>query len=200
MHICCLDLEGVLLPEIWIQVADRFKKRELRLTTRDVPDYDKLMKYRLGILRKEGIRLKDIQRVIRKMEPLPGARRFLDQLRSQGPVVILSDTFYEFALPAMRKLGDPALFCNWLQVDKAGFIAGYTLRQKDGKRKAVLGLKKLGFEVRSAGDSYNDLTMLKTANRGVLFSPPDSIRKSHPEFPVARDYRRLFQLLQAKNG
>ncbi len=200
MHICCLDLEGVLLPEIWIQVADRFGKKELRLTTRDVPDYDKLMKYRLGILKREGIRLKDIQRVIRKMKPLPGARRFLDQLRRRGPVVILSDTYYEFALPAMRELGDPALFCNWLQVDKDGFIAGYTLRQKDGKRKAVLGLKKLGFRVKAAGDSYNDLAMLKTAHQGVLFNPPDSIRKSHPELPVAMDYRRLLQLLQAKNG
>lgn len=197
MRIFCLDLEGVLVPEIWIETAKRFKMDSLKLTTRDIPDYDKLMKYRIGILKKAGIRLKDIQNVIAKMQPLPGARTFLDRLRKEGPVVILSDTFVEFAGPLMDKLGQPALLCNHLVIDRKGFIAGYKLRMKDGKRKAVAAFQKLNFEVFAAGDSYNDLTMLKAAQRGVLFRPPDSIRKKFPRFPAVETHSGLLQRLLA---
>ena len=171
----CLDLEGVLVPEIWIGVAKKFRMDSLKVTTRDIPDYDKLMKYRIDILKRAGIRLKDIQKVIAGIRPLPGAKKFLDRLREKGPVIILSDTFYQFSGPLMKQLGQPALFCNTLQTDSKGFISGYTLRQKDGKRKAVLALKKAGFSVAAAGDSYNDLTMIQTAERGLLFHPPASI-------------------------
>ena len=193
----CLDLEGVLLPEIWIQVARRFRVEGLKLTTRDEPSYDKLMRYRLRLLRKEGIRLKDIQRVIGRMRPLPGAAGFLDRLKTEGPVIILSDTYYEFMRPVMGRLGHPALFCNSLQTDRQGFLSGYRLRQKEGKRKAVRALQGLGFEVRAAGDSYNDLGMLKAADRGVFFNPPAEIRKTHPKLPAARDYRGLLRILLA---
>ena len=191
----CLDLEGILLPEIWIQVARRFDVAALRRTTRDEPDYDKLMRYRLGILRKEGIRLKEIQRVIGRMRPLPGATAFLNRLRAEGPVIILSDTYYEFAGPLMKKLGHPALLCNGLEADRRGFIRAYRIRQKQGKREAVRAIRSLGFHVRAVGDSYNDLGMLKAADRGALFNPPDSIRKRHPEFPVARNYAQLLKAL-----
>ena len=193
--IFCLDLEGILLPEIWIQVARRFGVQALKRTTRDEPDYDKLMRYRLALLRKEGIRLREIQRVIGRMRPLPGAAAFLDNLKLRGPVIILSDTYYEFARPIMGKLGHPTLLCNRLEADRKGFISGYFLRQKNGKRNAVRALKGLGFEVRAVGDSYNDLGMLKAADRGVFFKPPASIRKAHPEFPVARGYGQLLKLL-----
>ncbi len=195
MRVCCLDLEGVLLPEIWINVARRSGVKALKLTTRDIPDYDELMRYRIGIMRKEGIRLRDIQKVIARMKPLPGARRFLKQLQDRHPVIILSDTFYEFAGPLMRQLGSPTLFCHDLKISRSGFITGYRLRQKDSKRKAVEGLQKIGFEVAAAGDSYNDLSMLKAAERGILFNPPESIRKEYPRFPVSRSYSSLFQHL-----
>ena len=191
-----MDLEGILLPEIWIAVAARFKVKALRLTTRDVPDYDKLMRYRLRILKKEGIRLRDIQRVIGGLQPLPGARQFLEKLHREGPVIILSDTYYEFWQPVMHKLGCPVLFCNRLGTDRKGFISSYHLRQKDGKRKAVRAIQQCGFHVRAVGDSYNDLAMLKEADVGVLFNPPASIRKDHPKFPVARNYQELLRLLK----
>ncbi len=193
----CLDLEGILLPEIWIQVARRFEVEALKRTTRDEPDYDKLMRYRLGILRKEGIRLRDIQRVISRMRPLPGAAAFLARLKAEGPVIILSDTYTEFARPIMGKLGFPALLCNRLEADRKGFISGYHLRQKNGKLNAVRAIRALGFHVRAVGDSYNDLGMLKTADRGIFFNPPASIRKDYPKFPVARNYKELFRLLTA---
>ena len=196
MNAYCLDLEGILLPEIWIAVAARFRVKALRLTTRDVPDYDQLMRYRLRILRKEGIRLRDIQRVIGGLRPLPGARQFLDRLRMEGPVIILSDTYYPFWRPVMHKLGHPTLFCNWLEEDRRGFISDYHLRQKDGKRKAVRAIQKAGFHVKAVGDSYNDLAMLKEADEGILFNPPASIRKDHPKFPVARNYQELLRLLR----
>ena len=195
MHICCLDLEGVLLPEFWIKLADHYRLDSLRLTTRDIRDFDELMQYRLKILKKEKIRLRDIQRILNRVKPLPGAVRFLDQLRERQPVIILSDTFYEFGAPLMRKLGNPSLFCNSLKVSKAGYITGYSLRKKDGKREAVQAFKKLGFFVKAAGDSYNDLTMLKAADRGILFNPPDSIRKKHPKLSVSRNYKSLLRLL-----
>ena len=196
MHLVCLDMEGVLLPEIWIHAAKRFRMDALKRTTREEPDYDKLMRYRIQILRKEKIRLRDLQKIIAELKPLPGAAAFLSQLRKIAPVIILSDTYYEFALPLMKKLGDPVLFCNDLVTDSAGYLSGYRLRQKDGKRKAVIGLKKLGFQIHAAGDSYNDLTMLRAADKGVLFNPPDSITKAHSDLPVARDYKTLLRLLQ----
>jgi len=196
MKICCLDLEGVLLPEVWIKVAKRFGVEELLKTTRDIPDYDKLMRYRLRILRREKIKLRDIQQVIESMRPLPGAYQFIKKLRQQFPVIILSDTFYEFVGPLMNKLDNPTLFCNWLKTDRMGYVSKYVLRQKDGKRKAVLALRKIGFRVVASGDSYNDLTMLKTAHKGVLFNPPDSIRKAYPRFPVATSYASLLRYLK----
>ena len=193
--IFCLDLEGILLPEIWIQVARRFGVEALKRTTRDEPDYDRLMRYRLALLRKEGIRLREIQRVIGGMSPLPGAAAFLSKLKAEGPVIILSDTYTEFAWPIMGKLGYPALLCNRLEANRKGFISGYFLRQKNGKRNAVRAFKTMGFETRAVGDSYNDLGMLKAADRGVFFNPPAFIRRNHPEFPAARDYGQLLRIL-----
>src|SRR3990167_4456839 len=166
MVVICLDLEGVLVPEIWIQVAQKTGVLELRLTTRDIPDYDALMKRRLKILHAHGITLKDLQRIIAKIQPLPGAKAFLDAIRKRYQVIILSDTFSEFAAPLLVKLGQPALFCNRLETDGRGFIKNYHLRQKNGKAKAVAALQNIGFEVRAAGDSFNDITMLKRSDRG----------------------------------
>jgi len=189
--ICCLDLEGVLIPEIWINVAKKTGIKALAITTRDEPDYDKLMRYRLAILRREGIKLSDIQAVIKRMKPLPGAKAFLKKLQEKYQVIILSDTYYEFAGPMMKKLGNPTLFCNWLSKDKKGFIANYHLRQKNGKKEAVRALKGLGFNVVAAGDSYNDISMLKTADRGILFRPPAKIVREFPRFKVTRTYSEL---------
>jgi len=194
--ICCLDLEGVLVPEIWIQVARKTKIKALERTTRDEPDYDKLMRYRLEILKANGIKLKDIQHVISKIQPLPGAKEFLKRLQAKHQVIILSDTYYEFAGALLTKLGFPTLFCNWLSVDKRGFISDYHLRQKSGKEKAVRGLKKLGFEIYAAGDSYNDIAMLKVADKGILFNPPEKIIKQFPEFRVTRNYTELLKALE----
>lgn len=195
MSVVCLDLEGVLVPEIWIEVSKRTGVRDLSLTTRDIPDYDVLMRRRISILRREGIRLRDIQNVISKMAPLPGARAFLDSLRAKREVLILSDTFYEFAGPLMKKLGYPVLFCNWLIRDQSGFIYGYKLRQKDGKAKCVRAIKRLGFKVTAAGDSYNDIKMLQAADWGVFFKPPAKITKQHPDIPVTRRYPELMAAL-----
>ena len=184
MHVCCLDLEGVLIPEIWIHVAKQLHIPELKLTTRDIPNYDQLMRTRLKILKAEKITLQQIQRVIGLMRPLPGAKTFLKKLKAESQVIILSDTFYEFSLPLMKQLDYPTLFCNRLQTNSSGSLVGYRLRQKDGKRKAVLSLKKLGFHVRAAGDSYNDLTMLQAADLGVFFCPPAQIRKIFPQFKI----------------
>ena len=190
--ICCLDLEGVLIPEIWINVAKKTGIKALGITTRDEPDYDKLMRYRLAILKREKIKLRDIQAVIKRMDPLPGAQAFLKSLQKKYQVIILSDTYYEFAGAMMEKLGFPTLFCNWLSEDKRGFIANYHLRQKNGKKEAVRGLKRLGFRVVAAGDSYNDIAMLKAADRGILFRPPPKIIRQFPEFPVTKTYKELF--------
>jgi phosphoserine / homoserine phosphotransferase len=195
--VCCLDLEGILVPEIWINVAEITKVDALSRTTRDEPDYDRLMKYRLKILKEEGIKLRDIQRVIERIIPLPGAKSFLDQLRSNFPVIILSDTFYEFAAPLMKRLGQPHLICNELKVDKRGYIRGYRLRQRDGKGQAVKAIKAMGFKVQAVGDSYNDVTMLKGANRGFFFKPPAEIAKRFPRFKVTQNYN---QLTKALNG
>ena len=195
--VCCLDLEGVLIPEIWVNVAKKVRIKELELTTRVEPNYDLLMRRRLKILRQNGIKLKDVQNVIQKLSPLSGAQAFLNKLRAKSQVVILSDTYYEFAMPLMAKLGYPALLCNWLSVDQKGFISDYHLRQKNGKEKAVRAFKKIGFKVRAAGDSYNDITMLKAADKGVLFNPPANIVKEFPSFRVARNYTDLLKFLIA---
>ncbi|OIO39374.1 MAG: phosphoserine phosphatase [Candidatus Omnitrophica bacterium CG1_02_46_14] len=195
MAICCLDLEGVLVPEIWIKVSEKTKIKDLRLTTRDIPDYDALMKRRLAILRQNKIKLRDIQKVIASIQPLPGANAFLDKLRSLRQVIILSDTYYEFAMPLMKKLAFPTLFCNRLETDKDGFISRYLLRQTTGKEKAVQGLKTMNFRVHAAGDSYNDIAMLKAADKGVLFDPPPNIVKEFPQFSAAKNYKELAKFL-----
>jgi phosphoserine / homoserine phosphotransferase len=189
--IACLDLEGVLVPEIWINVSERTGIAALRRTTRDEPDYDKLMRGRLAIIAEHGLGLPDIQAVIGTMEPLDGAVAFLDWLRASTQVIILSDTFVEFAQPLMRKLGWPTLFCNSLEVDDAGRITGYRLRLADGKRRAVEALRALNFRIVAAGDSYNDTTMLGAADAGILFRPPQNVIDDFPSFPVTRTYEEL---------
>jgi phosphoserine/homoserine phosphotransferase len=197
MQVVCLDLEGVLVPEIWIAFAERTGIPELRRTTRDEPDYGKLMGFRIALLRERGLKLADIQAVIAGMAPLPGAQAFLDGLRAQYQVVILSDTFYEFADPLMRQLGRPTLFCHRLEVDEAGFVTGYRLRQADPKRHAVNALKGLNFQVLAAGDSFNDTGMLAAADAGFFIHPPASIAEQFPQFPVHHDYASLRASLDA---
>lgn len=189
--IACLDLEGVLVPEIWINVAERTGIDELRRTTRDEPDYDVLMRYRLDILDREGITLPQIQEVIAGMGPLEGAGEFVDWLRERTQVIILSDTFYQFAQPLMRQLDFPCLFCHRLEVEPEGRISGYTLRLDDSKRRAVRALRELNFRVVAAGDSYNDTTMLTEADAGILFCPPQNVVDDFPQFPVTSDYQQL---------
>ena len=189
--IACLDLEGVLVPEIWINVAERTGIAALRRTTRDEPDYDKLMRGRIAILDEHKLGLPDIQAVIATMDPLDGALDFIEWLRSRTQVIILSDTFAEFAQPLMRKLGWPTLFCNSLEVEPSGRIAGYRLRIDDGKRRAVEALRSIAFRIVAAGDSYNDTTMLKTADAGILFRPPANVIADFPQFPVTTSYDEL---------
>ena len=191
MRIVCLDLEGVLVPEIWIEFAQRTGIPELRRTTRDEPDYDKLMMARLAILKRHGLGIAAIQDVIAAMGPMPGARDFLDALRGDFQVIILSDTFYEFARPLMRQLGLPTLFCHSLVVDDDGMIADYRLRMPEQKREAVTRLKELNFRVVAAGDSYNDTAMLAEAHAGILFHPPENVIREFPQFPVTRSYDEL---------
>jgi phosphoserine/homoserine phosphotransferase len=186
--IACLDLEGVLVPEIWIAFAKKTGIEKLRLTTRDIPDYDELMRGRLKILDENNLKLKDIHAVISGISPLPGAKEFLSWLKSEFQVVILSDTFYEFAGPLMAQVDYPTLFCHSLVVDDNGRIANYQLRQSDGKTKAVRAFKELNFKVIAAGDSYNDTGMLQEADGGILFCPPDNVIEEFPQFPVTRDY------------
>ena len=189
--IACLDLEGVLVPEIWINVAERTGIAALRRTTRDEPDYDKLMRGRIAILDEHKLGLPDIQAVIAMMDPLDGALDFIEWLRSRTQVIILSDTFAEFAQPLMRKLGWPTLFCNSLEVEPSGRIAGHRLRIEDGKRRAVEALRSIAFRIVAAGDSYNDTTMLKTADAGILFRPPANVIADFPQFPVTTTYDDL---------
>ena len=191
VRIVCLDLEGVLVPEIWIEFAGRTGIPELRRTTRDEPDYDVLMKYRLGILAKHRLGLPDIQKVIADMGPLPGARAFIDDLREAYQVMILSDTFYEFAHPLMRQLAWPTLFCHGLEANAEGVIVNYHLRMADQKREAVKRFRELNFTVVAAGDSYNDTAMLGAAHAGILFCPPENVVREFPQFPVTRDYAAL---------
>lgn len=190
MEIACLDLEGVLIPEIWINVAERTGITALRLTTRDLPDYDQLMQQRLRLLDQHGLALSDIQKVIAGMGPLDGAREFLDWLRERFQVVILSDTYYEFATPLMRQLGWPTLFCHQLDVVNDR-VVNYTLRQAQAKREAVRAFHGLHFRVIAAGDSYNDTAMLAEADAGILFRPPQNVIDEFPQFPVARTFEDM---------
>ena len=197
MQTVCLDLEGVLVPEIWIAFSDRTGIPELRRTTRDEPDYDKLMRYRLDLLRQHRLGLPDIQRVIRDMGPMAGAKEFLDALRLQFQVIILSDTYYEFAMPLMAQLGMPTLFCHRLETDAAGRVTGYKLRMPDQKRASVRAFRSIAFEVIAAGDSYNDTAMLAEANAGILFRPPQNVVDEFPQYPVVRDYPGLAAAIDA---
>lgn len=191
MEILCLDLEGVLIPEIWINFAERTGIEELRATTRDIPDYDVLMKQRLKILDEHGFGLPDIQAVIDEMGPLEGAREFLDWARERFQVVILSDTFYEFAHPLMRQLGWPTLFCHRLEVNEEGRITDYKLRQEDPKRTSVKAFHSLKYRVIAAGDSYNDTTMLSEAEAGILIHAPQNVRDEFPQYPAVDSYDDL---------
>ena len=200
MDIVCADLEGIFTPEIWINFAEITGIEELRLTTRDISDYDVLMKRRLAILDENNLKLDDIQAVIAKLEPLEGAIDFLDWLRSTIQVIIVSDTYVEFAGPLMEKLGRPTLFCNTLSVAADGSIGGYNLRQPDGKKKVTLALKTLNYRVIAIGDSYNDISMLKAADDAILFRPPGNVKKEYTEFPAVFNYdelkQRLLELLE----
>lgn len=191
MELACLDLEGVLIPEIWVDFAERTGIEELKLTTRDIPDYDQLMRHRLGLLEQHGLGLPDIQAVIAGMAPLEGAREFLDWLRERFQVVILSDTFYEFAMPLMRQLGYPALLCHRLVVDAAGRVTDYTLRQRDPKKQSVIAFHSIYYRVIAAGDSYNDTTMLAEADAGILFRAPRRVIDEFPQFPAVESYDDL---------
>lgn len=199
--LACLDLEGVLVPEIWIAFAEKTGIEKLRLTTRDIPDYDELMRGRLEILDQHKLKLSDIQAVIREIKPLDGAKEFLNWLKSEFQVIILSDTFYEFAGPLMAQLDYPTLFCHSLVVGEDGRIVNYELRLADGKTKAVNALKGLNFQAIAAGDSYNDTGMLKAADAGILFCPPDNVIREFPQFPVTRNYQEMkaaFQVAKKK--
>jgi len=196
MYIVCPDLEGILVPEIWINVAEKAGIEELRLTTRDVPDYDQLMRGRLEILKRVNLKIRDIQEIIQSMEPLDGALEFLEWIRERFQIILVSDTFVEFADPLLEKLNRPTLFCNSLIIDADGTIADYQLRQRDGKRHVVEALRGLGFEVIGIGDSYNDSTMLEAANHGILFRPPQNIKSEFPHFPVIETYEELKLVLE----
>ena len=191
MEIACLDLEGVLVPEIWIDFAERTGIDALKATTRDIPDYDVLMQQRLKLLDQHGYGLPQIQEVIGELDPLPGAREFLDWLRARFQVVILSDTFYEFAAPLMKQLGYPTLLCHKLDVDKQGKVVDYKLRQANPKRQAVLSFKSLYYRIIAAGDSYNDTTMLAEADAGILFHAPDNVIAEFPQFPAVQTFEDL---------
>lgn len=200
MEIACLDLEGVLVPEIWIDFAERTGIEALKATTRDIPDYDVLMKQRLRLLDENGLGLNDIQQVIADMKPLPGAAEFLDWLRARFQVVILSDTFYEFAAPLMAQLGWPTLLCHKLEVDEKGRVTDYKLRQVNPKRQAVVALKSLYYRTIAAGDSYNDTTMLAEADAGILFHAPDNVIAEFPQYPAVHSYEDLKkEFLKASN-
>jgi phosphoserine/homoserine phosphotransferase len=191
MNMVCLDLEGVLVPEIWIAFSDAVGIPELRRTTRDEPDYDKLMRFRLDLLKKNNLKLPDIQRVISGMEPLPGAVDFTSTLRKKTQLIVLSDTFEQFAKPLMEKLIWPALFCNSLEIDGGGNVTGYALRQQNGKKEAVRAFKSINMRVFAAGDSFNDLAMIREADRGCLFRAPEQIRKDYSDIPCVDTFNDL---------
>ena len=191
MEIACLDLEGVLVPEVWIAVAEHTGIEALKLTTRDIPDYGALMRSRIAYLQENHLTLRDIEQVIAQLDPLPGAGDFMDWLRERFQVIILSDTFYEFSTPLMRKLSWPTLFCHRLEIDDKDQVIGFNLRQDDQKKQCVKAFHGLNFRVIAAGDSYNDTTMLAQADAGILFRPPDNVIAQFPQFPVTRTYAEL---------
>ena len=191
MYITCLDVEGVLVPEIWVACAEESGLPELKSTTRDEPDYDKLMKWRLGVLKEHGLGLKEIQETIEKIQPLPGAKEFLDELRSFSQVILISDTFAEFASPLMEKLGRPTLFCNSLEVSGNGEITGYKMRVEQTKLTTVKALQSIGFETIASGDSYNDLGMIQASKAGFLFRSTDKIKAEYPHIPAYETYDEL---------
>ncbi len=197
MYITCLDLEGVLVPEIWIAFSEVSGIPELRRTTRDEPDYEKLMKWRMGILREHGLGLKEIQDVIAKIDPLPGAKAFLDELRARTQVVIVSDTFEEFAKPLMKKLGYPAIFCNSLEIDADGMLCGIRMRCPQSKLTTVRALQSIGFETIAAGDSYNDLDMILASRAGFLFRSTEKIKADYPQLPAFETYDELLDGIKA---
>lgn len=196
MYITCLDLEGVLVPEIWIAFAEATGIPELKRTTRDEPDYDKLMKYRIGILKEHGLGLKEIQDTIAKIDPMPGAKEFLDELRSCCQVIILSDTFTQFAGPLMKKLGMPTIFCNTLEVAPNGEITGYKMRVEKSKYTTVKALQSIGFETIASGDSHNDLGMIRASKAGFLFKSTDSIKAENPDLPAFETYDELLAAIK----
>ena len=196
MYITCLDMEGVLVPEIWIAFAEESGIPELRKTTRDEPDYDKLMRYRLDILKEHGLGLKEIQAVIERIEPMEGAKAFLDELRSFSQVIILSDTFTQFAAPLMKKLGMPTIFCNTLEVAPDGEITGFHMRVEKSKYTTVKALQSIGFETIASGDSYNDLGMIQASKAGFLFKSTEQIKKDYPEIPAFEEYDELLAAIK----
>ena len=198
MNIVCLDMEGVLVPEIWIAFAEETGIPELRKTTREEPDYDKLMQYRLDILKEHGLGLNEIQETIAKIDPLPGAKDFLDELRTLTQVVIVSDTFEEFAKPLMEKLSWPSIFCNSLEVAEDGEITGYKMRCENSKYTTVKGLQSIGFDTIAAGDSFNDLKMIKAGKAGFLFKSTDSIKAANPEIPAYEEFDDLLAAIKAE--
>lgn len=196
MNIVCLDLEGVLVPEIWVAFAEETGIPELKKTTRNEPDYDKLMKWRLGILKEHGLGLKEIQETIAKIDPMPGAKEFLDELRSMTQVIIISDTFTQFAAPLMKKLGWPTIFCNSLEVAENGEITGYRMRVENSKYSTVKALQSIGFETIASGDSHNDLGMIKASKAGFLFKSTEQIKKDNPELPAYETYDELMEAIK----
>ena len=196
MNIVCLDMEGVLTPEIWIAFSEATGIPELRRTTRDEPDYDKLMKFRIGVLKEHGLGLRQIQDVIATIDPLPGAKNFLDELRSMTQVLVLSDTFEQFAMPLIKKLGYPTLFCNTLQVAESGEITGFTMRVQKSKLTTVKALQSIGFETIAAGDSFNDLDMILASKAGFLFRSTEAIKAAHPELPAFEEFPEFLQAIK----
>ncbi len=196
MNIVCLDLEGVLVPEIWIAFAEASGIPELKRTTRDEPDYDKLMKWRIGILKEHGLGLKEIQDTIAKIEPIPGAKEFLDELRELTQVIIISDTFTQFATPLMKKLGWPTIFCNSLEVAENGEITGFKMRIEQSKLTTVKALQSIGYETIASGDSYNDLGMIQASKAGFLFKSTEKIKADHPELPAFDTYEELMAAIK----
>lgn len=196
MYITCLDLEGVLVPEIWIAFSEASGIPELRKTTRDEPDYDKLMKWRLGVLKEHGLGLKEIQDTIAKIDPMPGAKEFLDSLRELGQVIIISDTFTQFAAPLMKKLGWPTIFCNSLEVAENGEITGFRMRCEKSKLTTVKALQSIGYDTIASGDSYNDLAMIEASKAGFLFRSTEQIKKDHPELPAFETYDELLEAIK----
>lgn len=196
MNIVCLDLEGVLVPEIWIAFAEASGIPELKKTTRDEPDYDKLMKWRIGILKEHGLGLKEIQDTIAKIDPMPGAKEFLDELRSLTQVIIISDTFTQFASPLMKKLGWPTIFCNSLEVSERGEVTGFKMRCEQSKLTTVKALQSIGYDTIASGDSYNDLGMIKASKAGFLFKSTDKIKNDNPELPAYETYEELMAAIK----